>query len=130
MKIDLNQVLKDIDGTVMGASEVVAVVNEKNNFIVNNKGQKITTTIPSKKEPTLKSTLISALLSNVNHDNKDKEIEPTEKAKRYALFFKINNATDDKIELEASEVVHLEELLWALEPTLIAGQCKEMINKK
>lgn len=130
MKTDLNQVLKDIDGTVMGASEVVAVVNEKNNFIVNNKGQKITTTIPSKKEPTLKSTLISALLSNVNHDNKDKEIEPTEKAKRYALFFKINNATDDKIELEASEVVHLEELLWALEPTLIAGQCKEMINKK
>jgi len=130
MKIDLSQVLKDIDGKVMGASEVVAVVNEKSNFIVNNKGQKITTTIPSEKEPTLKSTLISVLLSNVNHDNKDKEIEPTEKAKRYALFFKINNATDDKIELEASEVVHLEELLWALEPTLIAGQCREMINKK
>jgi hypothetical protein len=130
MKTDLNQVLKDIDGTMMGASEIVAVVNEKGHFVINGQGQKITTTIASKKEPTLKSTLISVLLSNVDQGNKDKEIEPTEKAKRYALFFKINNATDNKIELEASEVVHLEELLWALEPTLIAGQCKEMINKK
>jgi hypothetical protein len=131
METNLAQVLKDVDGNVLNAKETVALVDSKTKqFLLDGNGNKLTTTIESKDEPTLKVMLVDILLSEINHVNPQEPLESEEKSKRYALFFKINTSKGDKVSLTPKEVSHLDELLWAMKPTMIAGQCADMINGK
>lgn len=131
MKTNLKSVLLDVDGKTLGGEERVAIVSEKTkNFLLDSNGRKLTTIIKTDEEPTLKQVLIDVLLSEINQNDPKEPVPSEEKSKRYSLFFRINNSKKDEIDFTVKEVGLLEELLWALKPTLIAGQCAALINNE
>ena len=71
---------------------------------------------------TLKKQLINSLLFNAS------EITPDDKAKRFALFFKIEQCKDEELELTAEEVSLCKKCVNLYASILIAGRVCMLID--
>jgi len=124
VKLTVTQELKTLDGTPLGKTQEVAVVNEKNQFIKNERGDVAVITIPAEGASTLRDICIAALMT----DNPENRVNGQEKYRRYELATKIKK--NDTVEVTTDEIVLIKNLIAEIYPPLVLGQAFDMLEGK
>lgn len=131
MKVDLTKKIIGLDGKpIAGVKEAFIVIRDSNtgreDFMKDEKGNDVTIVRDTPKEAiTLKTHLISSLL----FDPKG-AIPVEEKVKRYALFFRIENAKNNTIDLEAEEIALCKKCNNEYANILAAGRVNSLLEGK
>lgn len=128
-KKDLSVVLLDEKGQKLGATKQCYVLEpDKKTIAKQGEGYLMATITDPTEEVSVKSAIIESLLSDAS-DNPQAGVPSEEKAKRFAVFFKISQSKDDtKIDLSSDEIVLIKKVCWLAKPTLIAGQIDHILE--
>lgn len=130
MKLDLTTAIIGLEGKPVNGTKEVFVIrkNEKgeDEFEKDSSGKEIVLTIATPEQAfTIKKVLINSLLAS-----SEEKISTEEKAKRFSLFFRIENAKTDKIEFTAEEVTLCKKVVQENCSILVAGRaCRILENK-
>lgn len=129
-KINLSKTVIGLDGKAIGATKDAYVIirdsaTGKEEFLKNAQGEEvpITKEIPNE-ALTVKKQLMSVLLIT------PQGMAATDKAERYALFWRIENAKNDTIDMTSEEITLCKKCLNEHASILVAGRISQILEGK
>lgn len=128
-KINLSKTIIGLDGKVINATRDAYVIirdssTGKEEFLKNAQGEEMVVSKETNEALTVKKQLMNVLITTTS------EIKGADKAERYALFFRIENAKNDLIEMTAEEVALCKKCLNEFANILVAGRISQILEGK
>ena len=129
-KINLSKTIVGLDGKVLNATKDAYVIirdssTGKEEFLKNAQGEEVPVTKETPNEAlTVKKQLINVLLTTTS------EMKGSDKAERYALFSRIENAKNDLIEMTSEEITLCKKCLNEFANILVAGRISQILEGK
>jgi hypothetical protein len=129
-KIDLSKTIIGLDGKVMnGVKEAFVVTRDsstgKEEFLKNSQGEDVVITKETPNDAlTVKKQLIQVLLAT------SQTTQASEKAERYALFYRIESAKNNIIEMTAEDITLCKKCLNEFASILVAGRVSFILEGK
>ena len=128
-KINLSKTIIGLDGKVINATRDAYVIirdssTGKEEFLKNAQGEEMVVSKETNEALTVKKQLMNVLITTTS------EIKGADKAERYALFFRIENAKNDLMEMSAEEVSLCKKCLNEFANILVAGRISQILEGK
>jgi hypothetical protein len=129
-KIDLKKEVKDIEGNSIGTKQCWVLEPNKKDLVKNADGSYMMITLnDTANKLTLKNVIERCLVADVPLEAGKQQLTREEKVERSALFFRIQQA-NGSIDFDAKEISTIQDIIWATESTLIAGQACSYLEPK
>lgn len=125
MKINVNQLLRKLDGIPLNSQKECVIIDQAGNFIKDNQDRELIKIVKTDDPFTLKQACVDALLMNTQDE---KKISGTDKMKRFELSIKLYKG--GSIDLKSEEITLLKELIGENYGSLIVGQVYLLLENK